>query len=453
MVEPSGAAESSGAARSLGAAAESPGVVVAEPPSATTGTTGSGAIAPSEPFTEVRGRARDAGGGRRSPWRCGRAAVGDMPRTDTAVKRGADTLPLALRLCRRHTGLRGGALAVTLAGAGVGESAFGAAFGGAIGGGSVGGVRGVGARGVGVGGCGKRLAAVGEVTVVGAGEGVLGGASQGLRAGQGLGRILDAHAVAWAGGTGSGTGGANGVGGGGKRVANGNGGGVARGEGCGGSGGDNRRAASDARGTSGDISPCGGSDGWGERLVCVAGVGEGTEGRWKAGSGVGLEVLMVADDGPGASKRDGTQLDGERVRGSDDGSGGEDGAIDVGEEVEGHGRAGQDDGSEGEDCDIGVGEEAGGRGGAGNGVESGIVVVAVVVSGANGGREDRTRLDGESAYGGDEEDGSDGGGGDGHGKMLADSHGFCGRMGQVGYGTCDGTVAAIGSARRGRLQR
>ena len=45
-------------------------------------------------------------------------------------------------------------------------------------------------------------------------------------------------------------------------------------------------------------------------------------------------------------------------------------------------------------------------------------------SGADGGRDGRTRLDGESACGGDEEDGSDRGGGDGHGKMLAESHVF-----------------------------
>ena len=68
-------------------------------------------------------------------------------------------------------------------------------------------------------------------------------------------------------------------------------------------------------------------------MVCVAGVGEGTEGRWKAGNGAGFEVLMVVDDGPGLGKRDGTRLDGECVYGSDDGSEGEDCAIDVGEEV------------------------------------------------------------------------------------------------------------------------
>ena len=66
--------------------------------------------------------------------------------------------------------------------------------------------------------------------------------------------------------------------------------------------------------------------------------------------------------------------------------------------------------------------EVGERVGAGHGVESGTMVVTG--SGADGGSEDRTRLDGESAYGCDEEDGSDGGGGDDHGKMLAASHVF-----------------------------
>ena len=84
--------------------------------------------------------------------------------------------------------------------------------------------------------------------------------------------------------------------------------------------GDNRRAASDARDISGGITIGIGSDDWGERVVHVAGVGEGTEGRRKARSGAGFEVLMVVDDGPGLGKRGGTQLDGECVRGSDDGS-------------------------------------------------------------------------------------------------------------------------------------
>ena len=58
-----------------------------------------------------------------------------------------------------------------------------------------------------------------------------------------------------------------------------------------------------------------------------------------------------------------------------------------------------------------------------------------------------------AACGGDKEDGSDRGGGDGHGKILADSHGTCGWMWQAGYGACDGTVAAVGKARRVRWQR
>ena len=138
------------------------------------------------------------------------------------------------------------------------------------------------------------------------------------------------------------------------------------------------------------LRDCGSDDGSeGEDCVIgvgkeVAGVGEGTEGRWKAENGFGLEVLMVVGDGPGLGKRDGTRLDGECVCGSDDGS-------------------------EGENLVIGVGEEARGRGSAVYGVERGIVVV--VGSGADGGMEGRTRLDGESACRGDEEDGSDRGGG------------------------------------------
>ena len=54
--------------------------------------------------------------------------------------------------------------------------------------------------------------------------------------------------------------------------------------------------------------------------------------------------------------------------------------------------------------------------------------MVVAGSRADGGREGRARLDGESACGGDEEDGSDGGDGDGHGKILDDSHGACGWM-------------------------
>ena len=108
---------------------------------------------------------------------------------------------------------------------------------------------------------------------------------------------------------------------------------MARGEGRGESGGGNRRAASDAHDISGDITPGGGSDDWGERVVRVAVVSEWTKERWKAGSGTGFNVLMVVVDGPGRGKRDGTQLDGECVCGSDDGSEGEDCAIGVGKEV------------------------------------------------------------------------------------------------------------------------
>ena len=127
------------------------------------------------------------------------------------------------------------------------------------------------------------------------------------------------------------------------------------------------------------------SSGDGDDRVGCAVVGEEVEGHGRAGQGAGFGAVAVVGDGSGCGKRDGTRLDGECICGSDDGSEGEDCAIDVGEEVEGRGRVGY-------------------------GVEGGNVVVAG--SGADGGREGRTRLDGESARGGDEEDDSDRGEGE-----------------------------------------
>ena len=114
---------------------------------------------------------------------------------------------------------------------------------------------------------------------------------------------------------------------------------------------------------------CGSDDGSGGE-DCVIGVGEEVERHGRARQGVGFGAGAVVDGGSGLGKRDGTRLDGDCVCGSDDGS-------------------------EGEDCDIDVGEEVGGRGRGGHGVERGTVVSAG--SGADGDRESRTRLDGESA--------------------------------------------------------